>query len=542
MIAVQIKWIMQKIHASCLNEENVKRELESTVKRVSTDTRTLQKGDVFIALVGPNFNGHNYIETAITRGASCVIVSQKISSNIPILMVSDTRIALGLLGAAIKDKVSPKTIGITGSSGKTTVKEMVSSILGHCGKVLATKGNFNNDIGVPLTLLELEEHHDYAVIEMGANHQGEIEYTSKLVKPDVATIVNASPAHIEGFGSLFGVARAKSEMVKGLDNKSIAILNADSQFYDYWQSNTNTNQVLTFSYDTTNGDFHAKNVFVNAEGCAEFELVTPIGNAPIRLRVPGLHNVGNAVLSAALAMSAGASLVNVRQGLFAMKSVTGRLTVKVASDKVKVIDDTYNANVGSVKAAIDLLATFKGFRVFVFGDMGELGDQAAMYHNQIGEYAVSKNIDALISCGPLSAHASAAMQEKGMACGNKTDAYQALMRLIGPILSSHFPNNTHPTQSVMALFEKQNNANSQTDLPQPTMHLENSPTFNKQSSIPVTILVKGSRSAKMETLVESVLSFDFSQPEDDVEDSHQNQFVSGNMTPSNSEMIDKEQK
>ncbi|MFT6268571.1 MAG: UDP-N-acetylmuramoyl-tripeptide--D-alanyl-D-alanine ligase [Alphaproteobacteria bacterium] len=464
------------------------------IKGVSTDTRSIAQGDLFIALVGPNFNGHDYINKAIEKGAAAIIVSEPSDTyTIPALLVSDTRLALGLLGAAVKQKLSPKTIAITGSSGKTTVKEMVNAILSTRGKVLATKGNFNNDIGVPLTLLNLNESHDYAVIEMGANHQGEIDYTCGLVKPDVATIINAAPAHIEGFGSLFGVARAKSEIIKGLQPQAVAILNHDSQFFEFWQGKSGTQQILTFSYESNKGDFHANKVSINSEGCAEFELMTPIGTAAIKLRVPGVHNVGNAVLSAALAISAGANLANVQQGLFNMQSVAGRLAVKQLTPSIKVLDDTYNANVGSVKAAIDLLANFDGFRVFVFGDMGELGDQASMYHEQIGEYALAHNIDALISCGPLSVHASFAMQDKGMACKSTQSSFEALIKLIGPLV----------TRSSAILAGNDRNA---TGVKNTSAHTE--------QNIPVTILIKGSRSARMEQVVEALVAFDFSHGDD----------------------------
>ena len=470
MITVSLAWIAQQVNGELLNVSSADAAAQVIIKNVSTDTRDIKPDDLFIALVGPKFNAHDYLNTAAQKGAAAVIVSQKTNTHLPAIMVSNTTIALGLLGSAVKQKVSPKTVGITGSSGKTTVKEMVYSILSQRGKVLATKGNFNNDIGVPLTLLRLNEEHEYAVVEMGANHQGEIEYTCGLVKPDVATIVNAAPAHIEGFGSLFGVARAKSEIIKVLAPDAVAILNHDSQFYEFWKGKSSTEQILTFSYESERGDFHANKVSINAEGCAEFELITPIGSAAIRLRVPGIHNVGNAVVSAALAISVGANLADVKTGLFAMQSVAGRLGVKVINESIKVIDDTYNANVGSVKAAIDLLSNLEGFRVFVFGDMGELGDQAAMYHEQIGEYAAEHNIDALISCGKLSAHASSAMQNKGMACADAQEGFDALLKLIAPMI--------------------QNGALA-------------------KEKTKVTILVKGSRSARMEQVVDALCAFDF---------------------------------
>jgi UDP-N-acetylmuramoyl-tripeptide--D-alanyl-D-alanine ligase len=514
-------------NSSTNNNSNtsVHEELASIViKEVSTDTRSIQKGDLFIALVGPNFNGHNYIDVAIQKGASALIVSDTSRSyDVPALLVADTRLALGKLAGAVKQKLAPKTIGITGSSGKTTVKEMVYAILSTRGKVLATQGNFNNDIGVPLTLLRLNKSHEYAVIEMGANHQGEIDYTCSLVQPDVATIVNAAPAHIEGFGSLFGVARAKSEIIKGLAPQAVAILNHDSQFFDFWQGKSSTKQILTFSYESTKGDFHATKISINKEGCAEFELVTPIGTTAIKLRVPGVHNVGNAVVSAALAISAGANLVNVQQGLFNMQSVAGRLTIKQIAPNIKVIDDTYNANVSSVKAAIDLLASFEGFRVFVFGDMGELGDQADMYHRQIGEYALDYNIDALISCGELSVHASSAMQDKGMACGNNEVAFDALIKLIGPLVFVAKDEQGQVNNSELK-SRKGNISNSafhKTLYSPPVIkHGAVSPSkntaLNKEPCIPVTILVKGSRSAGMEKVVEALKAFDFSLGDDNL--------------------------
>jgi UDP-N-acetylmuramoyl-tripeptide--D-alanyl-D-alanine ligase len=491
MIPVSLTWVMQNTGATYQQGVMPKSAASIVIEGVSTDSRSIAQGDLFIALVGPNFNGHHYINIAIAKGAAAVIVSESENTySIPSLLVSDTRIALGLLGAAVKEKLSLKTIAITGSSGKTTVKEMVNAILSTRGKVLATKGNFNNDIGVPLTLLSLDESHDYAVIEMGANHQGEIDYTCGLVKPDVATIINAAPAHIEGFGSLFGVARAKSEIIKGLPPQAVAILNHDSQFFEFWQGKSGTQQILTFSYESNKGDFRANKVSINSQGCAEFELMTPIGTAAIKLRVPGVHNVGNAVLSAALSISVGANLANVQQGLFNMQSVAGRLAVKQLTPNIKVLDDTYNANVGSVKAAIDLLANFDGFRVFVFGDMGELGDQASMYHEQIGEYALALNIDALISCGPLSVYASSVMQDKGVACENTQSSFEALIKLIGPFIG----------YCKQKLASDDRNVNG----------VKNTLVYAEQN-IPVTILVKGSRSARMEQVVEALMAFDFIQ-------------------------------
>ncbi len=409
MISVSLSWIAEKVEGT-LNTKSVE---ELQVKGVSTDTRTLEPGDLFIALVGPNHNAHDHLFKALEKGAAAVIVSEPVDCPLPLIMVADTKLALGKLGAAVKKRVGPKTVGITGSSGKTTVKEMVASILSVKGKVLFTKGNFNNDIGVPLTLLRLEKQHEYAVIEMGANHLGEIAYTTNLVNPDVATIVNAAASHLEGFGSLFGVARAKSEIFKGLGTQGTAVLNRDSQFYSFWEGKTSHLNCLTFSPESDAGNYRAEDIAMGMDGCAEFELVCPSGRAAIRLSIPGTHNVGNALLAAALSINVGANLEEVQLGLFNMREVDGRLNVKQLTNQIRLLDDTYNANVASVNAAIDLLATFSGNRILILGDMAELGEKARYYHEQVGEYAKSKGITSMYSLGVLSQHASAVFKENG---------------------------------------------------------------------------------------------------------------------------------
>lgn len=398
MIAVTLSWIAEQLDASLSGAD-------LSITGVSTDTRTIGQGDVFLALVGPNFNGHKFIETAKEKGASALIVSEPVDTDLPYITVEDTKLALGQLGAAIKAKVNPRTVGITGSSGKTTVKEMVASILSRRGNVLFTKGNFNNDIGVPLTLLRLEENHDYAVIEMGANHLGEIAYTTSLVKPDVATIVNAAAAHLEGFGSLFGVARAKSEIFKGLPDDGLAVLNADSQFYDFWEGKLHHLEIQSFSTEKET-DFFAEDITMSMEGCAQFDLCSPQGRIAVDLALPGQHNVGNALVAAALSMRVGASLEDIKYGLENMEQVDGRLKVITLTNQVKLLDDSYNANIASVTAAIDLLSSFSGRRVLVLGDMGELGEKARYYHEQVGDYAKEKGISDLYTLGVLSQSAS----------------------------------------------------------------------------------------------------------------------------------------
>ncbi|GAB2696155.1 UDP-N-acetylmuramoyl-tripeptide--D-alanyl-D-alanine ligase [Aliiglaciecola sp. 3_MG-2023] len=398
MIEVSLDWIAQQTNGELFGTND-------KVTGVSTDTRSLGHGDVFIALVGPNFDGHKFVDQAANSGAAALIVSQEIETHLPYILVEDTKLALGALGAAVKQKVAPKTVGITGSSGKTTVKEMVAGILSRIGNVLATDGNFNNEIGVPLTLLRLQQDHDFAVIEMGANHLGEIAYTTNLVKPDVATIVNAAAAHLEGFGSLLGVARAKSEIFRSLSKEGTAIINKDSQFSDFWSGKLKECHIQGFS-ESKETEFYAQDISLGIDGCAQFMMCTPKGKIHLTLSLPGTHNVGNALAAAALAMNVGASLDDIKFGLQNMQQVSGRLQVKQLTNQVKILDDTYNANVASVNAAIDLLSSFSGYRILVLGDMGELGEKARYYHELVGEHAKQKGIDNLTTLGVLSQAAS----------------------------------------------------------------------------------------------------------------------------------------
>jgi UDP-N-acetylmuramoyl-tripeptide--D-alanyl-D-alanine ligase len=451
MIPVSLAWVTEQIQGKLIDANNQSMMIAS----VSTDTRHIEQGALFIALQGPNFDGHDFVNQAQQSGAIAAIVTHQIVTDIAQIIVSDTKVALGLLAGAVKREVAPLTVGITGSSGKTTVKEMVAAILSRRGKVLATKGNFNNDIGVPLTLLRLEADHEFAVVEMGANHLGEIAYTTDLVKPDVATIVNAAAAHLEGFGSLLGVARAKSEIFKGLPDHGVAVLNVDSQFYDFWKSKLRLTKIQSFSCDKP-ADYCAEETILGLDGCAQFDLVSPLGRVSVSLSLPGMHNVSNALVAAALAIGVGATLNDVVEGLRNMPHVAGRLNVKQLSNQVKILDDTYNANVASVNAAIDLLASFAGRRVLILGDMAELGEKARYYHEQVGEYAKQKGIDELYTLGVLSQSASAVFDAQG----------------------KHFSDIKRLDEYVLSQL-----AGEQRD---------------------ITILVKGSRSAKMERVVQAL--------------------------------------
>ena len=445
-----------------LHGENVQ------INSITTDSRTLKKGDLFLALKGDNFDGHKFIEQAETIGCSALIVDHLVTSSLAQIIVEDTHKALGEVGAYVKQLVAPKTVAITGSSGKTTVKEMVSAILSRIGNVLATKGNFNNDIGVPLTLLSLEKYHDFAVVELGANHMGEIAYTSALTKPDVAIINNIAEAHLEGFGDLCGVARAKGEIFEGLADNGIAIYNQDCKLANKWEWRLTDKMVRKFSC-ISKSDCYSSNVILNDNGCAKFTLNSRVGKIVIQLTIPGQHNVCNAVAAAAIAIEFGAGLDDIQLGLAHMQQVDGRLNIHRLSPILKVIDDSYNANVGSIKAATDLLANYSGTRILILGDMGELGSEARSYHQEVGEYAKKREIEHLLTVGVLSQVTS--------------DAFYGAKLQNG----CHFSDKAELVNKLNTLINCANKNNSET---------------NKQ----ISILIKGSRSAHMEQVVKEVIA------------------------------------
>ncbi len=382
------------------------------VANINTDTRSIADGEVFLAIKGPNFDGHKFVADAQQSGAIAAIVEHEVAADIPQFVVQNSRRALGLLGEAVIRQVQPKTVAITGSVGKTTVKEMTAAILAKKGKVLATKGNFNNDIGVPLTLLRLSQDDEYAVIELGANHLGEIDYTTNLVKPNVAVVCNVAEAHLEGFGDLFGVARAKGEIFNGLGPDGVAVVNADSEFRDYWLSRLENKNVKQFSVKAKL-DVWAEDVKLDALARASFTLCSGSDKVQLSLPLPGQHNVMNALIATAVTQPFGVTLTEVADALGSMAPVKGRVNLIEVSSQLTVIDDTYNANVQSVKAAIDLLADIDGHRVLALGDMAELGEHARQYHQEIGEYAKQRGIHQVYTLGVLSRYASDVYQQAG---------------------------------------------------------------------------------------------------------------------------------
>ena len=398
---------------------------------VSTDTRNIETGDVFVALKGPNFDAHDYLDQAKEKGAIAAVVDRDVDSTLPQIKVENTLTALGKMASARRQSFSGKVIGLTGSNGKTTVKELIASILSTNGKVLATRGNFNNDIGLPLTLLRLENDEQYAVIEMGANHPGEIDYLTHVTQPDIALITNAGAAHLEGFGSVEGVSRAKGEIFSGLSGNGVAIINADDKYADYWLSISKGNTQKTFSLENEKADVFASNV-EQQHGSSTFNInVKNKGVVNVKLPLSGKHNVANALVAATVASVCDLTLDQIKAGLESFNTVQGRLTFLKGAEKSCVIDDTYNANLDSSKAAINVLSEQSGEKYFVFGDLFESGDNATVIHQKIGQYAKEKNIDHLLAVGELTQLTVDAFGEGAVHFNNKNELADYLFPMLG---------------------------------------------------------------------------------------------------------------
>jgi UDP-N-acetylmuramoyl-tripeptide--D-alanyl-D-alanine ligase len=380
--------------------------LDGIVKGVSTDTRTLLPGTLFIALRGKHFDGHTFVAEARERGAVAALVEYGVADPLPQIKVVDTRIALGQLAAYWRQRFKHPVVSITGSNGKTTVKEMVASILRQAGPVLATQGNLNNDIGVPLTLLQLDPCHCFAVVEMGANRPGEIGYLSQLVCPDVAVITNAAPAHLDGFGDLNGVVQAKGEIFQGIKPGGLAVLNADDPHVSEWRRRVGDAQLMSFGLAQP-ADITARNLVTDALG-SRFLLVTPLGKTEIQSPLPGRHNVLNALAASTVAIALGLDLEPIKAALAALSSVPGRLQICQGWGGLRILNDTYNANPASLKVALDFLVKFPGEHSLVLGDFAELGEETIGLHRGMGEQARAAGVSRLYTVGYLSRFAAMA--------------------------------------------------------------------------------------------------------------------------------------
>lgn len=376
---------------------------------ISTDTRTLHTGQLFVAISGPHYDGNLFVEEALARGAAGALVHKRADCGLPQVQVKDTRAALGSFARYWRNQFDIPVIAVTGSNGKTTIKEMTASILRCRGSVLATRGNLNNEIGVPMTLFEISLENSAAVVELGANHPGEISYLANIVQPDVGVISNAGEAHLEGFGSIEGVARAKGELYAALGAVGVAVLNADDRFAPLWRTMVGRRQCVTFGMDK-GADFMAEDVSqqVGEAGVeTRFRLISKAGEADICMPFAGLHNVRNALAAAAAAWSAGAGIDDIRNGLSAASTITGRLQMHRTAAGATIIDDTYNANPGSLAAALQVQKTLPGEAWLVLGDMGELGEESAARHAEMGSYSREQGVTRLYATGELAKHAVA---------------------------------------------------------------------------------------------------------------------------------------
>ncbi len=432
------------------------------ISGVSKDTRDIQAGDLYVALIGERFNGHQFVAEARTAGAAGILVSESVTlsklqaQDYPQVRVNDTRIALGQLAAHWRktwrqnreaQKPAGKLIGITGSNGKTSVKEMCRKILDDfagADQVLSTRGNLNNDIGVPMMLLELREKHLFAIIEMGANHVGEINYLTSLAKPDVAVVNNVGPAHLEGFGSLENTSRGKAEIYNGLDKDGVAIINQDDVFSPFWKEYCADKKTLTFSMldaGSNNRSNNKADVYAKKLSANRYQITVGRGRvdkgqadkeqAELTLQVPGEHNVMNALAAISLTVSVGVPLASSVASLSAFKNIQGRLTAVSLASGCRLIDDSYNANPASVAAAIDVLADMPGNKILVLGDMFELGEEAEQLHAQAGVKAKNAGINALYATGVLSKNTVNAFGKNGFFYKDKKELINALNNSLG---------------------------------------------------------------------------------------------------------------
>ena len=425
---------------------------DAVVHGVSTDTRTLGPGELFVALVGERHDGHDHVAEAATRGAAAVLVSRRVETELPQIVVADTLQALGDLASAVRAQRDVNVIGITGSNGKTTVKTLAAGILARHGATHSNAASFNNEIGLPLTLLAMPRDTRYAVLEMGAGKPGDIAYLAAIARPRIGLVNNIGPAHLERMHSLEGIAETKGAMYQALPPDGIAVINADDAFAIYFAGLAGTRRTLRFGIDAP-ADGQAAAIRMPPQA-SDFELLTPAGHTAVHLPLPGRHNIANALAAATLAHAAGVGLRDIATGLCDAEAVVGRLLRHVSPQGWTLIDDSYNANPGSAAAAVATLALQPGERWLVLGNMGELGPDAATLHARIGRIAREQGIARLYVVGALAARAAEAFGADGRVYADQAALIEALRRDLRPgitalVKGSHSSHMEHVVEALL---------------------------------------------------------------------------------------------
>lgn len=457
-------WSSQQLQEATQGQWVNQRSPQNLIQRIVTDSRAATHGDAFLALKGERFDAHDFVQQVVEQGASCIIVERPLEGiNLPQLLVPNTRLALGQLGAYRRQNCQQlHVVALTGSSGKTTTKEMLGSIFNQLGETLITRGNLNNDLGVPMMLLELRQDHRYAVFELGANHQGEIDYTAQLVCPDVAGVINIGTAHLGEFGGREGICKAKSEIYAHIAQHGTAIIPQQDDFTPMLAQAAQGKSLLRFGQG---GDVFAKNVQLFAQSSL-FDLVTPKGTVTIQLPFAGIHNVHNAEAAASFALALGLELTHIQTGLQQAVSAKGRLNF-IQKNQYTLIDDTYNANPSSMLAAADVLTQQNSkIKIMVMGDIGELGDESPTEHYHLGQKLATKALDYIIAVGEFAPYVLHGATEqpstvKTFACDSQAEALQLLDDLLKPYPTDHsisllFKGSryTHMETVLTALLEK----------------------------------------------------------------------------------------
>ncbi len=435
---------------------------------VAIDTRTLNKGDLYIAIKGENFDGHQFIRNAVEKGCSAFVVHSETDpgdhelDQIPYVTVKNTLKALGDCSRINRENFQGKVIGLTGSTGKTSTKNMLECILSEEGQTCATQGNFNNEIGVPLTLLSINENHKFAVVEMGARNRGDIEYLTDFVQPDVAILLNAGTAHIDIFGSQENIVLTKGEIFSSLKSDGLAVVNIDDPAHQIWLDSLVGKELITFSMSNEKASLYAKDIDTDAHS-TNYKLFYKGCWQHISLPVPGLHNVANSLAASAAAIHLGFSLEAIARGLAKLTTSSGRLMTIPCSEKLLVIDDSYNANPNSMRAAIDVLSLTPGFKIAVLGEMAELGDFSKKLHLELAKYVAESTVDKVYLIGPFSSEMARIIGGRAEVAHTKLEVLESL-------------------EIKDDIFE--------TDL---------------NRCVATSVLIKGSRSTRMDELVELII-------------------------------------